>query len=367
MHRARWTAPVAALLGAVMFVAAACGGDGGEEAQTQMQTAAQQATVAETGETTMGAEVALPPDPNAAQFEGADRGSGKGLKIGYISLGESIPFVRLVSNSIKRQARIAGARLIFCDSQIDAAKAIDCAKNFKTQRVDGILNFQAFADAAPEICRAGPDVPVIAIDIHQKPCETAFMGANNERAGEIAGRAMGGYFKEQFDCEYDAVLSLESPQVGEVNTQRTGGYLKGFEAVCGKIENLKRLGIGGTIEAARKQVTDALTALPGAERIVVMSLNDDMALGAIAAARSAGRKDDLYIAGQGADPTSWCRIKNDERWVADSAYFPERYGEILIPNIVRAIKGEKIQKLLYVPHTAITAETIDDHYELDKC
>jgi hypothetical protein len=81
-------------------------------------------------------------------------GSGEGIKIGYISLGESIPFVKLVSDSIKEQARIAGAELVFCDSQLDASKALECGQNLKVQNVQGVLNFQAFAASAPEICAA---------------------------------------------------------------------------------------------------------------------------------------------------------------------------------------------------------------------
>ena len=141
--------------------------------------------------TAYGRVFAGPPQPKAVAFQNAAPGSGKGLKLGYISLGESVPFVRLVSNGIKEQAKKAGAQLVFCDSALDAAKALDCAKTFKTQGVQGYLNFDVFQNASASICKAGPQVPVIAIDIHQKPCEKAFMGANNLYAGYISGKAVG--------------------------------------------------------------------------------------------------------------------------------------------------------------------------------
>src|SRR5690606_25982280 len=156
----------------------------------------------------------------AAEFEEAVPGSGDGLKIGYISLGDQVPFVKLVSDNIKAEAKAAGAQLVFCDSQLDAAKALDCAKNFKTQNVDAIINFQVDEKSAPRICAAGPDVPTIAIDINQKPCQIAFVGAANRAAGEIAGVAMGEYFKENFDCEHDAVVSMQQPAAGVVNEDR---------------------------------------------------------------------------------------------------------------------------------------------------
>lgn len=375
LHRRRYVMLLALLAAALALVAAACGGgDDSSDATTEAATTEAPATeeapadtgAADTGAAPGGGEE-LAPDPDAAEFEGATAGSGEGLKIGYISLGDSLPFVRLVSDGIKAQAEIAGAELVFCDSQVDAAKALDCVKNLKTQGVQGYINFQLFEDAAAEICAAGPQVPVISVDIHQKPCELSFMGANNVRAGEISGTAAGNFMKEKFDCEYDAVVTLETIAAGVVNEQRIGGMIDGFQSVCGEITNLRQEDVGGTIDLGREKFADVLTALPGATRIVVMSLNDDMSLGALAAAKSAGREGDVYIAGQGADPSAWCEIKNNPNWIGDTAYFPERYGEILIPNMIRAINGETIPELLYVPHELVDAANIDQVYDVTDC
>ena len=64
------------------------------------------------------------------------------FKVGYISLGESIPFVKLVSDNIKAEAEKANVEIAFCDSEIDAAKALACAQNLKVQEVQAVLNFQ---------------------------------------------------------------------------------------------------------------------------------------------------------------------------------------------------------------------------------
>jgi ribose transport system substrate-binding protein len=310
---------------------------------------------------------APPPKPKSVAFAQAQPGSGKGLKLGYISLGESVPFVRLVSNGIKAQAKRAGAQLVFCDSALDAAKAIDCAKTFKTQGVQGYLNFDVFQNASAAICKAGPQVPVIAIDIHQKPCEKAFMGANNLYAGYISGKAVGQYFKSHFSCKYDTFVSLESSAAGVVNDQRMGGYRQGFTSVCGKIHNLRKIDGADRIDPARTKFADALTALPGQHHIIVVSINDDGIEGALAAAKTGGRVDDLYVSGQGADPSAWCLIKNNKQWIADSAYFPERYGEIGIPYLIKLVKGQAVSQELYVPHVIITGANITKYYEPKNC
>jgi ribose transport system substrate-binding protein len=317
--------------------------------------------------TAYGAVSAAPPPPKAVAFQNAAPGSGKGLKLGYISLGESVPFVRLVSNGIKAQARRAGAKLVFCDSALDAAKALDCAKTFKTQGVQGYLNFDVFQNASASICKAGPQVPVIAIDIHQKPCEKAFMGANNLYAGYIAGKAVGTYFKNQFQCKYDTFVSLESSAAGVVNDQRMGGYRQGFTSVCGAIHDLKKIDGADRIDPARTKFADALTALPGQSHIIVVSINDDGIEGALAAAKTAGRVNDLYVSGQGADPSAWCLIKTNKQWIADSAYFPEKYGQIGIPYLIKLVKHQRVPKELYVPHVLITGANITRYYQPHNC
>lgn len=300
-------------------------------------------------------------EANAVQFQQATAGSGKGLTLGYITLDDSVPFSKLVTNSVQQQAKRAGAKLVYCDSKGDGATALACARNFKVQGVQGYLNFQSDAKSANAICAAGPKGPVIAIDIQQGSCQTSFMGANNEFAGELAGKALGTYMKQHFQCKYDAYVSMEEPDAGQVNTERMGGYRKGFESVCGPVQHLKKEN-AFRIDQARTTFTDVLTTLPGAHHIVVASINDDAVEGALAAAKTAGRTKDLYVSGQGADPSSWCDIKSNPQWVGDTAYFPERYGQIGVPYLIKAVKGEKIAKMLLVPHQIVNSANIDSIY-----
>jgi ribose transport system substrate-binding protein len=300
-------------------------------------------------------------EQNVVQFQQAVPGSGSGVKIGLIALDDSVPFSKLVTDSVRKQAQAAGAELVYCDSKGDGATALACAKNFKVQGVKGYLNFQSDASVANAICQAGPSGPVIAIDIQQGSCQTAFMGANNEYAGYVAGKAMGLYMKQKFNCQYDAFVSMEEADAGAVNTARMGGYRSGFTAECGAPKNVKTLN-AFRLDTARTAFTDALTTLPGAHHIVVVAINDDAIEGALAAAKTAGRVNDLYVSGQGADPSSWCAIKSNPQWVGDTAYFPERYGEIGVPYLLKAIKGQSIPKMLLVPHVIVNSANIDSIY-----
>ena len=286
------------------------------------------------------------------------------FKVGYISLGDSIPFVKLVSDNIKAEADKAGVEIAFCDSEIDAAKALACAQNLKVQEVQAVLNFQLFEDSSPEICAAYGGLPTIAIDIHQAPCEVAFMGADNTKAGQIAGKFVGDSLKAENDCDYTAVVTLDTKGAGATTEARVNGMIAGFEEACGTIDQAKfrSLDVGGTTDLAVTKFGDQLSALEPGGIIVVLSLNDDMSLGAFAAARTAGREAELRLAGQGADPTSWKEIACNPQWLADTAYFPERYGEILVPAVVKLLNGETVEKNLFTPHEVVTKDNVRTLY-----
>lgn len=328
----RW----AILLAGVAIVAAAC-----SSAATTAPSAAPAATTAATEA----------PTAAAAKY-----------KIGYISLGDSVPFVKLVSDGIKTAATDAGQELLFCDSEIDAAKALACAQNFKVQGAEGVLNFQVFQDSSPEICTAYGSVPTIAIDIVQPPCQIAFMGANNHEAGRLGGAEIGKYAKAEWNCEITAYVSLESTAAGDANSARMGGWRDGFKESCPIPADKEHILDGADrTDPALTQMTDLLGALPG-NHIVVVAINEDGILGAIGAANTLGRQTDLFYGGQGTDPSIWKDIACNPNYIVSVAYYPERYGTLLIPNMITALGGGTIEKEIFTKHEIVNKDNIRTIY-----
>jgi ribose transport system substrate-binding protein len=300
---------------------------------------------------------------------GAIPGSGTGKKIGYISLGEQVPFAVLVSNGIKEQAKIAGVDLVFCDSKLDTPTALACAQQFAVQGVQGVLNFNVDQKASPQICDAYNNVPTIAIDITQPPCEVAFMGANNHEAGRIAGAAMGKYAKETWNCEYTAYISLESTGAKAASDARMGGFRDGFKESCPIINEKIQPDVDRT-DKAIGTMADVFTATPG-NRLVVVGINEDGVIGALAAAKTLGREKDVFVAGQGADEFAWKDIACNPQYIASTMYFPENYGKTLIPAILDILGGKAVTpdgaggtvpKNLFTTHKLVNKDNIRDFY-----
>src|SRR3954452_864803 len=285
------------------------------------------ASVVVAGAAVASAATGAPKQKNVVPQVQAVPGSGKGLVIGYATSLEAVPIVHVISEGIKAQVKRSGAKLVFCDTGGDVAKALDCARSLKTQGVQGILQFQHVTKGSPAICKAGPQhEPYFAIDIPQPPCQTAFMGVDNAYGGFVAGVKAGQTVKAQWGCKYDAWISLEEPETGATSDDRMGGYRKGFQSICpGAITGLKKLGFDATLDKARALVTDVLTTLPGKHHIIVASIDDEGIEGAFAAAKAAARSTDVWVISLGvADKVSRCGIKTNPNWLASTAIFPEK-------------------------------------------
>jgi ribose transport system substrate-binding protein len=337
---------------ALVAFAAGCGADDDDGAGAQGGAAAPQPVPSD------------PPPHKPAKVEDAQPGSGEGLKIGYVSLDESNAFWRAAGQGIREQITRSGATGVYCDARRTPEGALNCVKNLKTKQVDGYIITQQDPNATERICAAGPqDVPVISYDVLQDPCSKSLAGANNAYAGYIAGRELALKFRAKFNCEYDAYVSLEALDAGKLNADRMGGYRSGFESVCGKIHD-ERKENAITADQTRPVMTNILTALPGAERIAVVAVDDDGLVGAFAAARAAGRSKDIYGSGQGVQPFAWCPIlENPDNWVASTGYFNEDWGKLTVPYLIEAIREKKQPPAsLEIGHKVITAKNLAEYY-----
>ncbi len=334
---------VVALLVVVALAAAACAPGGASQASPTP-------TLAPT------------PTPSANPYDGVAEGAGTGVKLGYLSYGELVPFVSQISQGIRAQATLAGAQLVECDANLDPKRVPDCMKQLSEAGVQGIIQFQGtLADPVATCGEAPADVPVLAVEFAQDPCAKALVGADDLRAGQIAGRAVGEWVKETWSCTYDAYVSFESVAAAAKSQKRMEGYRQGFSAVC-PVANEQ---IGRAIDTeplAKAAMADVLATLAGKTKIVVVAINGDAARGALAAAQAAGREGDVWVSGQGGEEPSRALIRTNEHYLGDAAYFPERYGATIVPAILDLVAGKTVQAQLLIEPAWLDATTIGELY-----
>jgi ribose transport system substrate-binding protein len=197
-----------------------------------------------------------------------------------------------------------------------------------------------------------------------------FFGADNYRAGYMAGEAAAKWVNENWDGQADAILVLELPQSGPVAAARMQGQLEGVQ------NNLKtkvaedmifRLDSKNTQDEAFRVVSDTLPKIPNAKKVVAVHINDGTTLGTLAAFEAAGRKDQVIAVSQGADPSGQDEmVKEGSRYLGATGYFPENYGTYLIPAIIDLLNCKPVPPSIYVDHKFITKDNLCEFYPEHK-
>jgi ribose transport system substrate-binding protein len=300
--------------------------------------------------------------PSANPYSGVTAGSGAGTKLGYLSYGDLVPYVKQISDSIAAQAATAGVDLATCDANVDPARVDGCMKQLTTAGIKGLIQFQGSLKLPADVCAEVPQgLPVLAVGLAEDPCAATLVAADDLRAGQVAGAAVGAWVKANWACTYDAYVSLESAAVPDLSQLRMEGYRQGFSTAC-PITNEQVGASSDREDTARDAVASFLESLPGKTRIIVVAMNDDGALGALDAATAAGRQADVWVSGQGATPQVRDLIRTNPHYLGDAAYFPERFGATILPAMLDLIAGKPVGKLLLVEPAWVDSTTIKTIY-----
>lgn len=303
-------------------------------------------------------------DGTADKADNTD-GEKKKFKVAYASLCEDNDFGISSKDSFVKEAEAMGWELVVLNNNYDGATAIQNMDTVLTQECDGFVNFQVDAGVAQTISDMAKeaDLPMITVDCPHPGMP--FFGANNKEAGLIVGKALGEKAVKNWEGKADLVVLCGAPGSGEVVDLRMQGIATGIKEVL-KNENIEVLELDGKseIETSQKVIADVLTANPDKKNILIGCLNDQSALGAFNAVEAAGRESDVYIASHGCDAPAIDNLKNNEEncWIGSVAYFPERYGEYLVPLMNDMLNGKEVPEESFPEHVFVDKTNIDQYY-----
>lgn len=291
--------------------------------------------------------------------------------LAFTNIMGGIPFCESVWQNVQDQWKFAGGdpnKLYYADNQYDATMGLQNADILLAKKPDVFINFQFDSKVNSIISNkfGAANIPIIAVDV---PTPGApFMGVNNFQVAYMAGEkaielveAAGGI------DTIDKIILMQMPSGGEVVMLRSEGFYQAFADKYGadKIDPMTIRGDGGAGEAeqANQALTDILSANPDIENAVMTSVNEQTMSGCIAAVQTAGRWDPekWIVVTQGCDETGQQQLK-DGLTDASVAYFPEKYGEYLIPASVALMNGALVPPFMYVENEVITVDNIDQFY-----
>jgi ribose transport system substrate-binding protein len=291
-------------------------------------------------------------------------------RIGFGNLSEKMLFAQQVRRSLERAvAREGAVELLLRDNALDRQTALENAEWFVAQEVDLLIEYQIDAQAGNVIMdrlnRAG--IPVIAVDIPLPGA--AFFGADNYRAGWMAGQELGNWVKANWAGKIDKLIKLEAFRVGPGPGARVQGVQEGLEAVIGPLDPEQVIDIDSPVlvDESTPLISQILPDLPADARIAIAGINDEAVLGALAAFERSDRLHQVAAVGQNADRLGRAALRRPNfPFIGSTSYAPEKYGEQLLALALKILRGEAVPPASFVQHTVITKENIDEHYPLEE-
>lgn len=278
----------------------------------------------------------------------------KDLTIGVSTITLQHQFFIDIDEGIKEKAKELGVKVIVNDPDQDVAKQTSAIEDFIQQNVDGMIVLGTDNSAiVPAVEGAFEKMPVVTVDaVLNTENITSYVGTVSYDAGKKLGEYTKKYIDEKLGgkSEIAIVTDLKS----QIQMQRIDGFkdaLKGSANV--KILNSQP---GYDREESLNTVENLIQSNPDVD--IIYATAENSVLGAKAALESAKNKD-VKIVGFDLTEEATSGI-TDGTILAMIQQQPKEMGRLAAEAVVKAIKGEKVEKNIPVPALLYDKENIKD-------
>ena len=198
-------------------------------------------------------------------------------------------------------------------------------------------------------------IPVLSVDTNVGiDGQTTFVGTSNVDAAKEGGL----WAAEQAGEGANAVIIYGQEGDNTSNMRR-----EGYQAACDEagVTVLQALSGQNTTDGATKTMEDLLNAYPD-QIDIVLCHNDDTAIGAMNACKSAGIED-MIIVGFDGNASAVDLILAGEMIKATVAQQPYEMGYQAVEAALAAINDETVEEVINAPVTVVTAENGQEYLD----
>jgi ribose transport system substrate-binding protein len=291
----------------------------------------------------------------------------RNYRIGYAQLSNNQPFVQKVTQGLVDAASKAEVELLVVDNKESPEQAIKNAQWLIAQKVDFVIEYEFYSGVGPVLAnmfrKAG--IPLLAIDI---PMPSAiYFGVDNYEVGRKGGQALAQFADDHWKARVSRVLLLELPEAGPVPQARVLGTVDGIRSVLSNLgeESLLHKNGKGTEKGGYAATLQIAKSLGRSENLLIAASNDNCTRGAIRAIRELGRERSTAIMSQGWGPDQDLEAelrRKDSPLLGAIAYFPEKYGERILPIVLQCLKRQPVAPSHYSEHELILRDGVSTRH-----
>ncbi len=266
-------------------------------------------------------------------------GGGNGAKtIGVSVQNREAQFYQDMENGMKSEAAKYGYHVNVVDANRDNSKQQSQVEDFISQKVAAIVltpyDSQAIGSAISEANKA--NVPVFTADIANTAKQgivVAHIASDNVQGGAQAGKLM----CQAIPGKVGSIAIINEPEVTSVQ-DRVKGFRAAIKANCKNVTIVADVDGGGDRSRASSAMEDILQTHKDLRG--VFGINDDSALGAATAIKSAGLGGKVVVIGYDATPEARDAIKTGTMY-GDAIQYPSQIGAKTIDAIHDYFNGKK--------------------------
>lgn len=275
--------------------------------------------------------------------------------IGVSIQNREAQFYQDMENGMKAQAAKYGYRVSFVDANRDNSKQQSQVEDFISQKVAAIVltpyDSQAIGSAIVEANKA--NVPVFTADIANTAKQgvvIAHIASDNVQGGAQAGKLM----CQAIPGKVGSIAIIDEPEVTSVQ-DRVKGFRQAIKANCKNVTIVADIDGGGDRSRASSSMEDILQTHKDLRG--VFGINDDSALGAATAIKSAGLGGKVAVIGYDATPEARDAIKSGTMY-GDAIQYPSQIGAKTIDAIHDYFNGKKPPARVTVPVGTFTKSDV---------
>lgn len=265
--------------------------------------------------------------------------------IGFANLDEQNPFAVSVREHLQATAaQYPEIKLIVRDNASDNERARDNINDFMREGVDLAIMFHIDERAGFELIRPLQyrRIPVISVDIPIPM--TTFFGIDADLAGSMAGNALADWINAHWGGRLDKVMVMTEYRVLDVFQRRFDFAIEALiERLGFSRENLLMIDHGSQRDISSERTQQVLKTWSDFHHIGIVAMNDHVAMGALDAARSAGREADVAVISYDGTYLALQEFTNpNSRLIVSPSFRPDVYGEQLLNVSLKILNGETV-------------------------